>query len=223
MSAQQPPNAATSLITIHAVVNRGLAVAIKNAATFSENNFKDQTEREGYFNYVRALVILIDSHHLAEEEVAFPWLTERNIDGPYELLEKQHEEILPILAELNALREKCATAEQPRTCLAELEHALKTLQTLWDPHIQLEEETLSAEKLADILPSPEHIDLLQKIGEHSQAHSDPGYLVIPFILFNLEPQARIILSKGMPAELIEHMVPVVWKDQWASMKPFLLD
>ena len=45
---------------------------------------------------------------------------------------------------------------------------------------------------------------------------------VHWVLFNLPPETRAILAKGMPAELTEKMVPVVWKPQWESMTPFLL-
>jgi hypothetical protein len=58
--------------------------------------------------------------------------------------------------------------------------------------------------------------------EHSQEYSKPDFLVIPFLLYNLPLEDRIIFSQGMPPILTEQMVPVVWKDKWAPMKPFLL-
>jgi len=51
----------------------------------------------------------------------------------------------------------------------------------------------------------------------------PHYLVVPFMLYNLEPGPRSILASRLPSEMTEQLVPVVWKDRWASMKPFLLE
>ena len=32
-----------------------------------------------------------------------------------------------------------------------------------------------------------------------------------------------MLASRMPPEMMEQLVPVAWKDQWAPMKPFLLE
>jgi hypothetical protein len=46
--------------------------------------------------------------------------------------------------------------------------------------------------------------------------------MVPFLLYNLPPEDREVFSQGLPVEIIQHFVPVVWKEQWASMTPFLL-
>ena len=51
----------------------------------------------------------------------------------------------------------------------------------------------------------------------------PHYLVVPFMLYNLEPVPRSMLASRLPSEMTDQLVPVVWKDRWASMKPFLLE
>jgi len=35
-------------------------------------------------------------------------------------------------------------------------------------------------------------------------------------------EARKVLSHGMPAELLENLVPIVWNEQWQPMMPILL-
>jgi hypothetical protein len=42
------------------------------------------------------------------------------------------------------------------------------------------------------------------------------------LLYNLHEQDRQVFSQGMPAEVLQNLVPIVWKDKWASMAPFLL-
>jgi hypothetical protein len=53
--------------------------------------------------------------------------------------------------------------------------------------------------------------------------ASPTYLAVPFLLYDLPPEEKAIQARGMPPELTEQLVPVVWKEQWAPMKPFLLD
>jgi hypothetical protein len=64
---------------------------------------------------------------------------------------------------------------------------------------------------------------MQQSAELSFKNMGPHYLVVPFMLYNLEPGPRSILASRMPSEMTEQLVPVAWKDQWAPMKPFLLE
>jgi hypothetical protein len=70
---------------------------------------------------------------------------------------------------------------------------------------------------------PEHIDMAQKAAAHSQQHSQPAPLAVPFLLYNLEGEDRAFFLAVMPPEVTQQLVPVVWKEEWAPMKPFLLD
>jgi hypothetical protein len=58
--------------------------------------------------------------------------------------------------------------------------------------------------------------------EHSQKHSGPDYHVVPFLLFNLTPEERVTFEAEMPRIVMEQLLPVVWKEKWAPMMPFLL-
>jgi hypothetical protein len=32
----------------------------------------------------------------------------------------------------------------------------------------------------------------------------------------------VVFSQGMPAEVVQYLVPVVWKEKWEPMQPYLL-
>ena len=49
----------------------------------------------------------------------------------------------------------------------------------------------------------------------------PAPLSVPFLLYNSEPEDRAAFSSFMPPELTQQLVPIVWQDEWAPMKPFL--
>ena len=51
----------------------------------------------------------------------------------------------------------------------------------------------------------------------------PPYLTVPFILSNLPVAIRDAMAEGMPAEVVEQLVPIVWREKWKAMKPFLLE
>jgi len=63
---------------------------------------------------------------------------------------------------------------------------------------------------------------MQQAAQHGMAHAGPDYLAAPFILHNLEAEDRAHMAGEMPPIVSQELVPVVWKDQWAPMKPFLL-
>jgi hypothetical protein len=46
---------------------------------------------------------------------------------------------------------------------------------------------------------------------------------VPFILYNLSAEDRAIMAQQMPPAVSQELVPIVWKEQWAPMVPFLLD
>ena len=69
----------------------------------------------------------------------------------------------------------------------------------------------------------ETIDMAQKASAHSQEHTQPASLAIPFLLYNLEGEDRAYMMAVMPPEITQQLVPIVWKDEWAPKKPILLD
>ena len=69
----------------------------------------------------------------------------------------------------------------------------------------------------------EHLNLLKSVSEFNQANALPAELIIPFTIYNLAPEVRGVITGALPSEIVENLVPVVWKEKWAAMKPFLLD
>ena len=55
-----------------------------------------------------------------------------------------------------------------------------------------------------------------------EEHAEPANLVVPFILYNLSPEDRAIMTQGFPEIVTKQLVPVDWKEEWKSMQPFLL-
>jgi len=222
MSGQTQGYIAINLVAIHNVITRGLEVSIESARKFAERGFGDGSEQAGFLNYVRALVSVLDGHHLTEDDVAFPYLRDKLPAAPIDLLSAQHQEMIPVLGEIKAAVEKCETAGQVEAGLRDLEAALGRVNGMWHPHIQIEQEHI-VEKADAVLPVEEQVRLIKLVGEHVQKHTGPAYLTVPFTLYNLSPEERAVFAKDIPAEVTGHLVPVVWKEQWASMAPFLLE
>jgi hypothetical protein len=99
---------------------------------------------------------------------------------------------------------------------------LKRIDEFWHPHIQIEEEHFTVGKLGAAFPPDEQIRLIKLFMEHSQQHAKPDFLVVPFLLYNLPLDQRSALAGAMPPVVTEQLVPIVWKEKWEPMKPFLL-
>jgi hemerythrin-like domain-containing protein len=223
MPKQTKPNVAVSLFTLHKVITRALNVSIEQAQAFSQPGFPDETMRLGFFNYLRALVSVLNAHHLIEDDLAFPYFKDKLPDTPFELLTEQHQEMAAILEELQREVEGIEAEAQAAGGLEGTILALKKINDIWHPHIQIEEEHFEVDRVGEMLPEEEQLRLIKLYGEYSQKHSGPAYLTVPFTLYNLPADIREGLARAMPSEVVEQLVPIVWRDKWESMTPFLLE
>jgi hypothetical protein len=214
MSERPMPNLGADLQRIHRVVSRGLAVARDNCVVFSESGFPDDAAREGFWKYCLGLEAITLGHHLAEDDLFFPYLRERLPDIDFDSLSVEHQQMDAILEGMGAAREAGS--------LAALGEALSKMGALWHPHIQKEETAFSPEIAASVMSVQEHVEMAQKAAAFSQEHTQPAPLAIPFLLYNLEGDDRAHFLAVLPPEVTQHLVPVVWKAEWAPMEPFLL-
>ena len=216
------PNIAADLIRIHSIITRGLDVSIEHAQSFARDGDFDAPTQEGFIIYVRSLLSVLHAHHLTEDEMAFPYFRDVLPGAPFDALMAQHAEMESLLDECGELIERVAADAGAGEALRDLSGVLAQIRERWQPHIQIEEQHLSPERAAD-LGVEEQIRLAKQFAKHTQEHSGPDYLVVPFMLHNLPPEDRAIFSRGMPPVVTEQLVPVAWKEKWEPMKPFLLD
>lgn len=215
MSERAKPNIGQDLKRIHRAVTRGLTVALENCRAFADRGFPDDTTREGFWKYCQGLEANAHGHHVTEDDLFFPYLRERLPDTDFDELMAEHGTMQGLLDEMRAAREAGS--------LADLQPSLSKMADLWHPHIKKEETEFSPEIAAELMTVPEHIDLAQKAAAHSQQHAQPAPLAVPFLLYNLEGEDRAHFMAVMPPEVTQQLVPIVWKGEWAPMKPFLLD
>lgn len=211
----QQPNLAVDLQRIHRCITRGLAVAQENCRAFVESGFPDAATAEGFWKYCQGLEANTHGHHMTEDDLFFPCMRELLPDVDWDELMVEHQEMQAILDQMRAAREAGS--------LAELDAALPRMAALWQPHIGKEESAFSPEVGAELMTIQEHIELAQKAAAHSQEHAQPAPLAVPFLLYNLEGEDRAHFLRVMPPEVTQNLVPVVWQEIWAPMKPFLLD
>ncbi len=222
MASQPEGPVAFSMIAIHNVITRGLEVSTERAQEFAARGFRDAEEKVGFLNYARTLASVLEGHHLTEDDVAFPQLRDKLPETPFDQLITQHQMMIPVLGEIRSAVARCEKEGEVEAGLRDLRAALNKINGIWYPHIRIELEHI-IEKVDAVLPVEEQARLAQVAGEHSMKLSGPPYLALPFTLYNMEKGERAIFAKAIPAEVTGHLVPVVWKDQWASMAPFLLE
>jgi hemerythrin-like domain-containing protein len=211
------------LIRIHKVITRALQVIPTRGQSFAQDGFPDLAIKAGFCSYVLSFETILHAHHTTEEELTFPYFRAKMPGEPFDLLLVQHSEIATAVYQIRDLLE---SHENPnlneRTC-AELVQIVKKIDEIWHPHIGIEEGIFTPEKIRAQVNVEEEALLRRQFAEHSLKHSSPDYLVVPFILYNLSPADRQEMAQLMPPVVTQQLVPVVWKEKWQPMQPFLLE
>jgi hemerythrin-like domain-containing protein len=223
MSNSSKPNIGAIMVRVHKAITRGLDVSSERSAAFVQEGYPDAATQEGLVTYVRTLASVLNAHHLSEDHVAFPYLRSKLPDAPYDELSAEHREMEEILEELQVAVEAVAAQAQAGDSLNALNGTVTRLAELWHPHIDKEQLHLyDIEKTEAVMSLDEQIQLSKEVGEYSQQQGDPA-LMVPFLFYNLPPEERAEMAQAAPPVLLQELLPVVWKEKWAPMQPFLLD
>ena len=217
-----PPNLALELLRIHRVITRGLNVGTTKGTEFQLRGFPNPRLRRGYTDYTQSLAVALRVHHLAEDEIGFPFLKEKFPHAPFERLSRDHQEMETLLEPL--MKATTAVAgEGNKGDMNLLVDTLRSVSAIWTPHIRLEEDSFTEDAVAATVDSADQVRLSVEFGKHSQAHAKPPSLMLPFILFNLNAEDRAVMAAPLPSVVRKVLIPFVWKNKWGAMKPFLLD
>lgn len=215
------PTIAGDIRRIHLVITRALDVAIEHTSLFADHQNSDLFS-DGFINYVESFISLLHSHHLVEDEQIFPYLQTKLPNAPFEIMETQHQEMLPIL---HKIQEQLASIKKRKLRSLELliafNQQLIKMRQLWHPHFEIEEEFINDDLLKTVIDPDEQIRLSHAFAEYGGQHIVADYLVMPFILYNLAPEERAVMSQVFPPVVTEQLIPVDWRLQWESMLPFL--
>ncbi len=130
--------------------------------------------------------------------------------------------MIPLLDQINAWCNRGCSAWEP-SALGDSHSAVNDLNDLWHNHIPIEEKYFSPQECERMLTPEENARLEGAMGKHAAEHAMPNELVVPFVLYNLEPDDRAAMAFSYPPVITQQLVPVVWKQAWAPMQPFLLD
>lgn len=204
------------LLMIHKIISRGITISLRKCDEYLGKQGIPPEETDGFVIYVSTLKCVTHSHHLSEDEIAFPYFKDY-IEAPYNRLKDDHQTIAHLLVTLD----KCLL-EISSNGVGKLREVLGEINKLWVPHIRIEEENFTAEKLHKVVGMKEQLNIAEKLARHGSKNSGPGPLALPFMFYNLEGNDREIFMKHFPGVIKKVLVPIIWKKQWKPMSPFLL-
>jgi len=213
---------ASDLLMIHHAITRGIRVSLNRARGYVSTGFPDEETRRGFLDFVKCTVVVTVAHHDTEDELVFPEFRRRLPEAPYDALDEQHEELLPLLDAVGAGIETARKGAPRGEWLPALTESLEALNKRWRSHIDLEEQHFSEETIGGVFSQAEQEQLSRKATEHSQKLAQPGPLILPFVLYNLEPEERAKFAAKLPPMVTQQLVPGDWAATWAPMKPLLL-
>jgi hypothetical protein len=216
------PDLAQDLIRIHKVITRALYIGLIKGREYLHSGFPQPQLLHGYSSFIHCLVEVLRSHHQGEDLVAFPAFMKVLPSAPYAKLSTDHHSIEMLLTPITLVITDLLGDTSSRGLMAIVD-TLGKLAAIWEPHILLEERYFSREAINAVISSVEQGRISEAASKHSQEHSGPPYWVVPFVLYNLEPEDRALMAANLPPMILNELVPKVWKDQWAPMKPFLLN
>jgi hypothetical protein len=215
------PNIASDLIRIHKVITRGINICLIKGREYLQSGVPNPEALLGYSSYTHCLVAVLGSHHRAEDSITFPELRNVISSAPYAKLASDHHQVERLLAPIPPAIAKLSD-DTHKELLSIVDNVHRIL-ILWEPHIQLEERYFSWETVNAVISLEDQKRISEAVGRHSQEHADPPYWVVPFVLFNLERDERAIMAASLPSMIMDELIPKAWADQWAPMKPLLLD
>jgi hemerythrin-like domain-containing protein len=213
------PEVGGDLVRVHRAITRALGVAQEHAEAHVATGHPDADTWKGYLTYVRCLTTLLHAHHTTEDEAMFPHLRDKLPHAPYDALMAQHHAIVPVLYEIEAAVSEAASPK-PGQALSALGPTLARISEMWRTHIELEEAHFGPDAIGDALTMEERRRAGRVASNHAARHQRRLALMLPFLLYNMTPEDRAVMSQLMPP-----VVPLLlwmWKPRWKGMAPFLL-
>lgn len=203
------------LFMIHKIITKGITTSLKKCDEYIGKQGIPPEDAAGFKLYLSTLIGVTHSHHLSEDEIAFPFFKDL-ITGPYERLKDDHLLISGVLDKLDKCLPEISAGEP-----VNLRNALIELENLWVPHIKIEEDNFTADKVHAVVGLKEQENITEKLSGHGRKNSGPGPTVLPFLIYNLEGSDRDAFASRLPWIVRKVLVQVIWKRKWAAMKPFL--
>jgi hypothetical protein len=167
---------------------------------------------------VEAMVALFHSHHGTEEEVVFPEWTAHQKDPVIDRFVAAHRGLEAAARNVETTVGKARNGGDGAA--TELSPALRTLQALMRTHFADEDNYFTVERIGQVVGEARVAAMGPRIAEHSKAHSNPPWLVLPAVFFNLNDAEWATFRHHYPWFLREILVKMIWKPKWKVMTPF---
>ena len=210
------------IIKFHKIITRGIKIAYQHTNESLETGILDASTQEGFLKFVQTFSSVLKAHHMAEDEVIFPYVRDLIPEAPYERLIEEHTVLSAELYKINNAINDLRSEGDALKFLRLLDSALGKIDELWHPHIKIEESVIY-ERIGSMISLEEMIkfkkDFIQNYQKNVEA---PDYLLAPFSIYNLSPDDRGLIEQQLPEIVTKQLIPIDWKDKWAPMKPFLL-
>ncbi len=204
------------LLRIHKIISRGLSISIRKCEEYNGKRTVPPGETKGFLMYVSTLKWVIHAHHLSEDDIAFPFF-KAHLEAPYNRLKDDHNAMARLLESFDQ-----SLLEVSSSGVGKLREVLVELDKIWSPHIKIEEDNFTAEKLHTVIGMKEQMNIAKKLGEHGTRNSGPGPQSLPFMFYNLEGKDREAFMQPIPWIAKKVLVPIIWRNQWKPMSPFFL-
>lgn len=208
-------------LTIHKVISRSINTSVENIRIFIDSGFPDEQTRQGFFNFIRLTGLMLDTHHLTEDDIGFPYFEKELPDTHFEWLHEDHDLITGFLKELTPILDRVEKTDPNRENLKDIEAVLLKIEDRWNQHIGLEEEEF-INIIDSLAPYEKRVKLIAQFFDYNDGLLQPYHLSLPFMLYNLDKEDRVRWSEGYSEELLEKVETDAWKKKWGSMKPFFV-
>ncbi len=222
MFISDTPDIGKDLIRIHSVITRGLYVALGYSHSSSLARHINESKNRGFISYVKSLISVMNGHHHLEDKIVYPYLKYRMPEVPFDMLRTQHQDMMNDLDSIVKTMEEPMSSRSFGEHLGVLNRKLGDTKEKWHPHIEVEEKYFTTDKIDMAIGYGEQTRLSRIFNEYIHKHAVPDYLVVPFLLYNLPPAERAVISKKIPPALTKQIASDGWKKKWLPMSPFML-
>ncbi|MBN2007962.1 hemerythrin domain-containing protein [candidate division KSB1 bacterium] len=212
---------AADLERVHGAITRALEVAVESSAKIQAEVPTDH-ELHGFTMFIDCFVTFLEGHHEVEDDIAFPYFKDKLPETPFEKLIGDHREMVGILKQIDTANSKLKSFDNISTAAGELNNQLIKLKKLWYPHIDIEQTHLCGDCVCSVAPQIDQAKLAARIGQHNQEQSKPAQLMLPFLLYNMPREVRTVFAQSFPWIVTGVLIPLIWKNKWRPMKPYLL-
>jgi hypothetical protein len=216
------PNLALDLLRTHFIITRALYVTIEHSLKSLNDGELEKSTKTGFIYYVQSFKTVLTTHHHLETQMVFTDFQDKIPDLPVDKLNLEHGKIGKILYEIDdVIIPDLKSDKFIKSSLKQLNTALNSIDDIWHPHIKLEEQYFTVERMDNLLNKDEMNKLIETYKKFSMEHNSPDYLTIPFQFLNLPKIHREIWAKELPKMITQKLIPIDWKDKWLPMANFL--